>query len=89
MLKIITLLKKEGANIQYNDPYVLSFTLNNQEYYSLKLDEATLRKQDLVLITTDHSSYDYARIAAWARLIFDTRNATKDVKVNREKIHLL
>ena len=89
VLKIITLLEKEGVNIQYNDPYILSFTLNNQEYYSLKLDEATLRKQDLVLITTDHSSYDYAGIAAWARLIFDTRNATKDLKTDREKINLL
>jgi len=89
VLKIITLLEKEGVNIQYNDPYILSFTLNNQEYYSLKLDEATLRKQDLVLITTDHSSYDYAGIAAWAGLIFDTRNATKDLKTNREKINLL
>ena len=89
VLKIITLLEKEGVNIQYNDPYILSFTLNNQEYYSLELDEATLRKQDLVLITTDHSSYDYAGIAAWARLIFDTRNATKDLKTDREKINLL
>ena len=89
VLKIITLLEKEGVNIQYNDPYILSFTLNNQEYYSVELDEATLRKQDLVLITTDHSCYDYAGIAAWAGLIFDTRNATKDLKVNREKINLL
>ncbi len=89
VLKIITLLEKEGVNIQYNDPYVLSFVLKNQEYYSVELDEATLRKQDLVLITTDHSCYDYARITAWARLIFDTRNATKDLKANREKINLL
>ena len=44
----------KGANIQYNDPYIPSFVLKGREYYSVKLKEATLGRQDLVLITTNH-----------------------------------
>ena len=39
-----------------------------------------LAAQDCVLIATDHSAYDYDFIVRHARLVVDTRNATKDVK---------
>jgi len=35
---------------------------------------------DCVVIVTDHSDYDYARIVGEARLVVDTRNATKGIK---------
>ena len=35
---------------------------------------------DCVVIVTDHSQYDYAQIAAKAKLVVDTRNATKNIK---------
>ena len=89
VLKIINLLEKESTNIWYNDPYVPSFNLESKEYKSVNLDSPTIEKQDLVLITTDHTSYDYQKIVDNARLVFDTRNATKNVKDGREKIHLL
>ncbi|MFZ3129516.1 MAG: UDP-N-acetyl-D-glucosamine dehydrogenase, partial [Desulfosporosinus sp.] len=41
---------------------------------------------DSVLILTDHSKVDYERVVAKARLIVDTRNATKNVLANRERI---
>lgn len=43
------------------------------------LTKANLRKYDCVVISTDHSSYDYDLIAKHSRLIVDTRNAMKDV----------
>jgi len=39
-----------------------------------------------VLIATDHSAYDYAFIVEHSRLVIDTRNATKKVTRNRERI---
>ena len=41
--------------------------------------EALAGEADCAAIITDHSSFDYPRIAAQARLIVDTRNALKDV----------
>lgn len=38
-----------------------------------------LRKYDCVVVSTDHSSYDYDFIAEHSRLIVDTRNAMKGV----------
>ena len=43
---------------------------------------------DCALIVTAHKSIDYARVVAKSRLVIDTRNATRDVKANREKIVL-
>jgi UDP-N-acetyl-D-glucosamine dehydrogenase len=42
--------------------------------------------KDCVIITTAHSSYDIERIAKHAKLIVDTRNATKSVSKGRDKI---
>ncbi len=42
--------------------------------------------QDCVLIATDHSAYDFDFIVKHARLVVDTRNATKKVREGREKI---
>jgi UDP-N-acetyl-D-glucosamine dehydrogenase len=53
------------------------------------LTPANLRKADLVLIITDHSSFDFDAIVRHSPLILDTRNATRDVKVGRAKVHKL
>ena len=43
---------------------------------------------DVAVIVTDHAAYDYAEIVARARLLVDTRNATKDVTAGRGRIVL-
>lgn len=53
------------------------------------LTEKLLRESDVVVIVTDHTSYDFEWIAAYSKKIVDTRNATKKIKNNREKITLL
>jgi len=88
-LKVISLLEKEGANVIYNDPYIPSFTLSGKVHNSVPITSDLLNSADLVLITTDHSGYDYDLIVEQAPFVFDTRNATKDVKHDREKIELL
>jgi len=45
-----------------------------------------LAQQDCVLIATNHSDYDADFIVQHSQMVLDTRNATKDVKTNRQKI---
>jgi UDP-N-acetyl-D-glucosamine dehydrogenase len=52
------------------------------------LSAENLGKFDAVIIATDHSSYDYVAIVDAAKLVVDTRNATRRVIRHREKIVL-
>ncbi|MFL0269795.1 nucleotide sugar dehydrogenase [Candidatus Clostridium radicumherbarum] len=87
-LKVIEHLEKNGANVIYNDPYIPKFKHNKKEYVSVNLQE-NLETADIVIITTNHSCYDYQEVVNKAKLLYDTRNATKNVVENREKIHKL
>lgn len=87
-LKVLELLEKNGAEVIMNDPYIPSFKHKKVEYVSVEW-EKVIDEADIVLITTDHSCYDYETIVERAKLLYDTRNATKHVKNNREKINKL
>ena len=79
-LTIIELLRQRGAVVSYNDPYfpyVGQGRHYNLDMHCTSLDN--LAQYDCVLIVTDHSDYDYPRIAREAQLIVDTRNATKGI----------
>jgi UDP-N-acetyl-D-glucosamine dehydrogenase len=82
-LKLITLLQGKGARVDYNDPYVLK-THKMRDYdlrmSSVPLTDKNLKKYDCVLISTDHSAYDYAFIVKNSKLIVDTRNAAGKVR---------
>ena len=79
-----------GAALTYNDPHVPR--LPRMRHYELPemascpLTAEYLAAQDAVLIATDHTAYDYDFIVEHARLVVDTRNATKKVVHGREKI---
>jgi UDP-N-acetyl-D-glucosamine dehydrogenase len=80
-LTIIELLQKQGAEVSYNDPY-LPFVGRGRKYdlqmKSVSLDN--LGQYDCVLIVTDHSDYDFKRLVCEAKLVVDTRNATKGIQ---------
>ena len=85
-LKIISLFKKRGANVSYNDPYVPQAG-GYRDYPGLVLEsvdltEKKLKECDAVVIVTAHSAYDFDWIAKNASLIVDTRNAIKKKKKN-------
>jgi len=88
-LDIIRLLQEEGAAIYYNDPYVPEIKWNNAIHKSSRLTPAILKKADLVAIITDHTQYDYQKVVDNAKIVFDTRNATRNVIRGRKKIVLL
>ena len=89
-VKVMELLLQDGArNIHYNDPYVSRVTVEGQQFRSVPLTKQELKNTDCVLITTDHSVYDYNFIVRTAKLVIDTRNATKNVRRGRKKIVVL
>ncbi|MDD5218766.1 MAG: nucleotide sugar dehydrogenase [Candidatus Omnitrophica bacterium] len=77
-LDILALLKKLGAMICYHDPYVPEVREDGVLLKSLPLTPGNLKKQDLVILTTDHTCWNRNLIVRHSRLIFDTRNAFKD-----------
>lgn len=79
-LKVIEHLEKRGAQVFYNDPFIPEFSHNGMEYKSLDIDEITLRDADIVLITTNHSEYDYQMIVDNSPILFDTKNAAKGIE---------
>ena len=79
-LTIIELLRKEGAIVAYNDPYIPS--IGRGRRYDLKMNSVALdnlHQYDCTVIVTAHSVYDYQCIVREARLVIDTRNATRGI----------
>ena len=56
---------------------------------SQPLEPDFVAAHDLVVILTDHSGVDYARVVDLAVSVFDTRNATRDVPAAGEKVRKL
>lgn len=88
-LELMKLLIEHGAKICYNDPFISK--IPKMRHYDISLTstpltENLLHSLDLVLIATNHSTYDYSWIVAHSSLIVDTRNATKFVPHFRERI---
>jgi UDP-N-acetyl-D-glucosamine dehydrogenase len=76
-LKLIELLQDHGAKVDYNDDYVTSIPKVRKYNFnkkSVKITPVNIRKYDLILLSTEHSYYDYAMILKNAKLIVDTRN---------------
>jgi UDP-N-acetyl-D-glucosamine dehydrogenase len=75
-LDILRILESRGGRVGYNDPYVAHLDLNGTRLVSQDLLPA-VREADVVVIVADHSGYPYREIVDAARLVVDTRNATR------------
>jgi UDP-N-acetyl-D-glucosamine dehydrogenase len=87
-LEVIKLLQEEGADVIYHDPYVPSFEEHDLAMESVPLTEEVLADVTMAIITADHSCVDYAHVVSRVPHVLDTRNATRQLKENREKITL-
>jgi UDP-N-acetyl-D-glucosamine dehydrogenase len=88
-VRLIEKLREHGAVVNYNDPHIPVAPKQRQHNVGLKSKKLTpsfLASQDCVLISTDHTTYDYDWIVQNAQLVVDTRNATAHVKKGRDKI---
>ncbi len=86
-LDVLRLLQAKGSEVFFHDPFITEVDISG--VYSTELSDRMLNWADCVVITTNHSTYNYDSIVAQARLIVDTRNATRHVKEGREKIYKL
>jgi len=88
-LKVIEVFKNNGSNVVYYDPYIMSYKYKGEEHIGLsQLTIDDLHSVDLVVITTAHTCVDYDYVARHASVIFDTKNAMKNVD-SRDNIELL
>ena len=79
MLEIMDLLQKKGANLYFNDPLIKNIPStrkfkNLTEIRSLEISPESLKKIDLVLICTDHDSFDYDCLINNSKRVIDTRS---------------
>lgn len=75
-VKLMHLLSSKGAKINYSDPHVPIFPKMRQYSFNLKSIKITpkkIKEYDALIITTDHSKFDYKKIQKYAKLIIDTR----------------
>jgi UDP-N-acetyl-D-glucosamine dehydrogenase len=72
-LKLIGLLRGEGADVSYHDPHVPELPEHGLSSQDLN---GSVAKADCVAIVTAHSGIDYGRLAEQAHLVVDFRNAT-------------
>jgi UDP-N-acetyl-D-glucosamine dehydrogenase len=79
-LRVLELLIEKKAKVEYNDPYIANIKEGDLKLRSIKLDYKALGAYDCVVILTDHTAYDLKSIAKTARLVFDTRGCTNNIK---------
>ncbi|MHC4159651.1 MAG: nucleotide sugar dehydrogenase, partial [Planctomycetota bacterium] len=88
-IELVELLRQKGAKVDYNDPYIPKThkqRMHDLKMTSKKLSAKMLAGYDVVLISTNHSDYNYNWIVKNARLVIDTRNATAKVRRGHRKI---
>jgi UDP-N-acetyl-D-glucosamine dehydrogenase len=93
--ELLELLAERGAVLSYSDPHVPvlpsmrrrpALARGSIELSSRELTAEFLSAQDVAIIVTDHTAFDYDHIVRHSRMIVDTRNATARVVEGREKI---
>lgn len=73
---IIKLLNDREATVTYSDPYIESLTVGSKQYEAVEATEEVLAAQDVVVVVTDHSTFDPGHFVACSPLLLDTRNMT-------------
>lgn len=88
-IRVIDELQKMGAEVDFYDPWVKKYRENGRTEIGLdQINPEIVAGYDLVMITTAHTNVDYEMVQKYARIIFDTKNATKNLKI-RDNIEVL
>ena len=87
--RLIELLEKKGALVDYNDPYVPKAPKTRKhkiKKISIELTSDNMAKYDCVIIATDHSDYNATFIVENSNLIVDTRNLIGKSGIKSNKV---
>ena len=88
-IPVIDILKENGADVEFFDPYISSFKENGIVMEGIpSIDGDIIAQYDLVMITCGHTNVDYDMIQKNAKAIFDTKNVMQGL-ANRENIEVL
>ncbi len=88
-LKVIDELKKVGADVNYYDPFIPEYKRAGKIVKGIEtISPEIIGAYDLVIITTAHTNVDYEMVQKSAKVIFDTKNITKDLAC-RDNIEVL
>jgi UDP-N-acetyl-D-glucosamine dehydrogenase len=84
--KVMELLTREGAQVDYNDPYIPAIKPRREYKQFVGKKSVTLENIDqynIAVILTDHSTYDFEKIVEQSKVVVDTRNACGEIKSNK------
>lgn len=88
-IRVIDVLKTTGANVDFYDPWVAEYREHGVVEKGLTdLTPEMVQGYDIVMVTTGHSNVDYDMVQKNAKVIFDTKNALKNL-TNRDNIEVL
>lgn len=77
-ITILEILKENGAQAEFYDPYIQEFEQHGKQFSGLKeLTQEKVTQSDIVIITTAHSNVDYKMVGRNAKIIFDTKNVMR------------
>jgi UDP-N-acetyl-D-glucosamine dehydrogenase len=89
-IRLIELFREKGAIVSYHDPYCPKMKeMRHQPKYMLEMESVPLesaKEVDVVVIATDHDCIDYQQLVHDARLVIDTRHATRNVSFGKDKV---
>ncbi len=88
-LRLLEVIKKAGFEINYSDPFFQNFPKTRKFNFKLKSVDITpnnLKKFDVVVLSTDHDSFDYKMIKEFSNLIVDTRGVYRESSHNILKV---
>ncbi|MEN8240584.1 MAG: nucleotide sugar dehydrogenase [Chloroflexota bacterium] len=88
-LELITNLFAKYAEVSYHDPHVPQINHDGWSLDSVPDLMAAVAEADAVVISTNHSAYDYQAIHDAADLIIDTRNALAKISIDPNKVEKL
>ena len=95
-LSIIDLLRSDGADVYYHNPFVPEVTFDHaytigdaEPLHNKDLTDELISGSDCVIICTEHSEVDYGRVCELASLVVDTRNALSNEVRNDSKARIV
>ncbi len=81
-VQLMEMLREKGSVVNYSDPYIETFPTMRDHIFNLSSVDITnpkvLKDYDLVIISTNHSSFDYEAIKLHSQLLVDTRGVYTD-----------
>ena len=89
-IRVLKLLREEGAEVTYFDPWVAQYKEDGQVYYSEKeLTPELIQAADLVIVTAGHNNVDYAMVQKNAKAVFDTKNVMRKHNAFGDNVEVL